>query len=135
MSSKKNTKVTGAIGEDVAKQFLIQRGYSILEMNYWRKWGEIDIVAKKGDKVHFVEVKTVSHETKQDLKWAVSRGTWRPEELVHRFKLHQIHKALQTWISDNKYAGDFQIDVMAVRIVPHETFATVKLIENIIEAS
>jgi putative endonuclease len=127
--------VTGAIGEDVAKQFLIQRGYSILEMNYWRKWGEIDIVAKKGAKVHFVEVKTVSHETKQDLEWAVSRGTWRPEELVHRFKLHQIHKALQTWISDNKYTGDFQIDVMAVRLVPHETFATVKLIENIIEAS
>jgi putative endonuclease len=133
MSLKKNTKETGILGEKVAREYLIRKNFTILETNYWRKWGELDIVARKEGKVHFIEVKTVSHETKQDLKWAVSRGTWRPEEQVHRFKLHQIHKALQTWISDNTYKGEFQVDVLAVRIVPHETFATVNFIENVID--
>lgn len=132
MGTKKNTRVTGNIGEEVAQGYLIKNGFIILETNYWRKWGELDIVARKDNKVHFVEVKTVSHETKEALEYAVSCGTWRPEEQVHRFKLHQIHKALQTWIFDNKYKGDFQIDVLAVRIVPRETFATVKYIANII---
>ena len=132
MGTKKNTRATGNIGEKVAQGYLIKNGFIILEINYWRKWGELDIVARKGNKVHFIEVKTVSHETKEDLEFAVSCGTWRPEEQVHRFKLHQIHKAVQTWIFDNKYKGDFQIDVIAVRIVPRETFATVKYIANII---
>ncbi len=133
MSQKKNTKETGDIGERVARQYLLKNGFTILETNYWRKWGELDIITKKGNKVHFVEVKTVSHETRGELEYAVSCGTWRPEEQVHKFKLHQIKKAIQTWISEHKYRGDFQIDVIAVRIVPHETFATVNRIENVID--
>ena len=133
MSDKKNTNEIGDLGEKIAQQYLVKNDFKILETNYWRKWGELDIVAKKGDMVHFIEVKTVSHETKSALEYAVSCETWRPEELVHRFKLHQISKALQTWVFENKYKGDFQIDVIAVRIVPHETFSTIKYIENIIE--
>ena len=133
MSDKKNTKKIGDLGEKIAQQYLVKNDFKILDTNYWRKWGELDIVAKKGDMVHFIEVKTVSHETKSALEYAVSCGTWRPEELVHRFKLHQISKALQTWVFENKYKGDFQIDVISVRIVPHETFSTIKYIKNIIE--
>jgi putative endonuclease len=142
--SKQQNKVIGQLGETIASKFLVNKGFTIIERNYWRKWGELDLVARAtvslsqgsvlGDtpgKVHFVEVKTVSYETKHDLEEAVSRGTWRPEEQVHQFKLHQIHKALETWIADHKYAGDWQIDVITVRVVPRERFATVKHIENI----
>ncbi len=129
---KKNNKQTGALGEQIAVNYLKNKGFSILETNYWRKWGEIDIIAEKQGIIHFVEVKTVSHETKQALRSAVARGTWRPEELVHHRKIHQIHKALETWISENRYDGEWQIDVAAVRIVPRETYATVNFIENII---
>ncbi len=133
MSKKQKNKQIGDLGESIAAKYLENKGYSILECNYWRKWGELDIVTKKGEIVHFVEVKTVSHETKADLKYSVSCETWRPEEQVHRFKLGQIYKALETWISENNYEGEWQIDVIAVRVVPHETYATVKCIENIIE--
>jgi putative endonuclease len=128
----KNTQETGKIGEEIASDFLVKNGYSILDRNYWRKWGEIDIICRKNEIVHFVEVKTVSYETRQNLEWAVTHETWRPEELVHRFKLHQIEKALQTWIGEKNYTGEWSIDVAAVRIVPRETFATVNLIENVI---
>jgi putative endonuclease len=128
-----NTKETGNIGEDIAAAFLQKSGFSILERNYTKKWGEIDIVAQKEHCVHFVEVKTVSYQTKEDLERAVSHGTWRPEEQVHQFKMYQIAKALETWISEHNYDGDWVIDVIGVRIVPRETYATVNFIENITE--
>lgn len=52
----------GQIGEDCACKYLEKCGFKILERNYLKKWGEIDIVAKKGNKLHFVEVKSVSRE-------------------------------------------------------------------------
>lgn len=131
-TKRKNTKEIGSLGENVAASYLKHRGFTIVEMNYWRKWGELDIIAKKDDKIHFVEVKTVSYETKDTLQYAVTHETWRPEEQVHQFKMHQISKAIETWIADNNYEGDWQIDVAAVRIVPRETFATVKYIDNIV---
>ena len=129
--NKKNTKEIGSLGEKVAVEYLLRNGFSILITNYWKKWGEIDIIAKKINRVHFVEVKSVAYETKGKLEYAVSHETWRPEEQVHQFKIHQIEKALETWISENNYEGEWQIDVLAIRLVPHETFATVKYIENI----
>ncbi|MBI2121043.1 MAG: YraN family protein [Parcubacteria group bacterium] len=50
----------GDLGEDVATMFLMKQGFKVLERNYLRKWGEIDIIAKKDQKLYFVEVKTVS---------------------------------------------------------------------------
>lgn len=130
--TKKNTIAVGNLGENIASAYLERNGFTILERNYWRKWGELDIVAKKESKVHFVEVKSVSYDTKKQLEHAISHETWRPEEQVHHFKLHQIEKALETWVSDHKYEGEWQIDVLAVRVVSRETFATVNHIENIV---
>ncbi len=123
---------TGARGESIAAVYLKKQDFLIIARNYHKKWGEIDIVAKRADKVHFVEVKTVSYETKGNLEQAVSYGTWRPEENVHPFKLKKLSRAIESWLMEHKYEGEWQIDVVAVRIVPRETFATVKVIENII---
>ena len=133
MTDKKlKNKETGDLGERVACKYLKTKGLTILERNFLKKWGEVDIVARETGKVHFIEVKTVSYETKDALDKAVSHGTWRPEEQVHEFKLHQIHKALETWISENSYKGDWQIDVVAIRMVTREKYASVNYIENII---
>lgn len=129
----KNTKKMGDLGESLACEYLQNLGYKILNRNYWQKWGELDIVCKKKETVHFVEVKTVSYETKADLEWAVTHETWRPEEQVHKRKLHQIEKALETWLSENNWEGEWQIDVIGLRIVPRETYCTVNFLENITE--
>ena len=126
----------GAIGEEVASNYLINRGYFIESQNYLKKWGEIDIVAREttrnGYNIHFVEVKTVSYETKQHLENAVSHGTWRPEENVHHKKLQRLNRTIESWIVEHDYSGDWQIDVVAVRVVPRERFASVKVIDNVI---
>lgn len=122
----------GAYGEEIAANYLKHKGFSILEQNYLKKWGEIDLVARGTSQIHFVEVKTVSYETKTLLKAAVARGTWRPEENVHAQKIKRLHRAIESWIMENNYDGDWQIDVVAVRVVPREKYATAKYLPNII---
>ena len=51
-------KKLGRDGESVATSFLKKKGYVILERNFAFKNGEIDIIAKFGDTIHFIEVKT-----------------------------------------------------------------------------
>jgi len=50
--------IVGRTGEDVAVQYLLQRGYYILERNYRCRFGEIDLIARDGDTLTFIEVKT-----------------------------------------------------------------------------
>lgn len=50
--------ITGAFGEEYVAEFLKRHGYEIVKRNYRVKGGEIDIIAKKGDMLAFVEVKT-----------------------------------------------------------------------------
>ncbi|MFW6210326.1 MAG: YraN family protein [Patescibacteria group bacterium] len=124
---------TGALGEQLAGQFLMERGFSILAQNYLKPWGEIDIIAEKSQLIHFIEVKTVSYETKAALQTAISRGTWRPEENVHHTKLARMHRAIESWLASQ--SADFiawQIDILAVRVVPREKYATIKYLPNVI---
>lgn len=131
MAEFDTTRKIGQLGEQVAAVFLMKHGFSIIQRNYWKKWGEIDLIAEKAGVIHFVEVKSTTYKTRQLLSYAVTHGTWRPEEQVHQFKLHQIARAAETWINETSFVGEWRIDVAAVRIVPRETFATVNIIENI----
>lgn len=125
------TKETGKLGEDVASQWLINNGFEVIERNYLKKWGEIDIVSRRTDRIHFIEVKAVSYETKAHLEYSVTRGTFRPEELVHGAKLHKLANTIETWISEHSFTGNYQLDVITVRMVPREKFAAVDVIENV----
>ena len=49
----------GKIGENIAKTFLMKHGFSVIETNYRTHFGEIDIIAKKDNKIRFIEVKSV----------------------------------------------------------------------------
>ena len=131
-SKKLNNKVTGNLGEKITANYLKGKGFQILGMNYLKKWGEIDVVVRKDNRIHFVEVKTVSYETKGDLDRSVAQGTWRPEENVHATKIKKLSRAIDSWILEYKWSGDWQIDVASVRIVPRETYANIKIITNII---
>lgn len=128
----KNTTAVGNLGESIAAQYLQRHGFTVIDCNYRRKWGEIDLIVFKNETIHFIEVKSVTHETKSELEWAVSHETWQPEDLVHNFKQRQLTRIIDTWLQEERYIGNVQIDVAVVRIVSRETYATVKMIENIV---
>ncbi len=122
----------GKLGENLASKWLSDAGYTVLERNYWKKFGEIDIVARETGIIHFIEVKSVSYETKHDLESAVSRGTWNPEENVHSDKQKRLSRVIETWLFEHSYMGKWQIDILTVRIVPREKFARFNLLDNVI---
>lgn len=122
----------GKLGEDLAAKWLENKNFLIIERNYLKKFGEIDIVARETDKIHFIEVKSVSYETKSDLDFAVSRGTWNPAENVHNNKQKRLSRVIETWLSEHKYNGKWQIDIVTVKIVSRERFARFDCIENVI---
>lgn len=128
-----STKEIGDYGEQIAVRYLKNHGFAILDTNYTKKCGELDIVAKNKGIIHFIEVKTLSYQTKSLLEKAVKNSSWRPEERVHRFKLHQIAKTLDIWLSEKNWTGEWQIDVIAVRLVVEDKYASVKYIDNVIE--
>ena len=82
----------GQVGENVACRFLVKHGFSLVERNYQKKWGEIDIIARKGKILHFVEVKTVSRENVKELKEEVD--SFEPEENVHPKKLKRMSRII-----------------------------------------
>lgn len=127
-----NKNIIGGYGEEIAVNYLKRKGFQVIQQNYLKKWGEIDIVARETNKIRFIEVKTVSYGTKADLRTAISRGTYRPEENVHYNKLSRLNRAIESWIMENNYAGEWEIDVIAVRLVPHEKYATVKYLPNVV---
>jgi putative endonuclease len=128
MYSKK--RQLGNIGELVAIKKLINEGFSILERNYLKKWGEIDIVARGTDgSVHFVEVKAIQRSESSILD--VSRDTYMPEENVTREKIHKLVRMVHTWMSEHKYNGEWHIDVMAVELDMKKRTGKCRFIEDI----
>ena len=113
----------GDIGEDIACKHLERKGYRILGRNYLKPWGEIDIIAEKADLLSFVEVKSVSRETK-----------FRPEENMHPAKLKRLHRAVQTYLMDHKVpeSRPWQIDLACVYLDFSTRRAKVEMFENII---
>lgn len=122
---------TGRIGEDTACVFLEKHGFTVIDRNYWRKWGEIDIIAEKEGKMHFVEVKSV---TRPDLRGVSLETGVRPEENVHPEKLKKLSRVIQTYLAE-KGMGEsalWQFDVVAVYLDMQRKQAKVYSHENVI---
>jgi putative endonuclease len=81
----------GNRGERLAAKTLQAKGYRILARNCRSRWGEIDLIARDGDTIVFVEVKTRSQD---------DRG--RPEEAVTITKQRQISRAASAWLQLHK---------------------------------
>ena len=78
---KTNKRSTGSRYEDMAADYLIAKGYTILDRNFHDRTGEIDIIALSGEALVFVEV-----------KYRSSAKTGDPLEAVDARKIQQIRR-------------------------------------------
>lgn len=126
----------GRLGEDIAQKFLQNKGFTIIGQNYLKKCGEIDIIAKKGQITHFIEVKSVSRERNDDFAPNVSRVTdsYRPEDNIHPYKLKRLARVIQLYLYEKHSNGapEWQFDIITVRLSMKTRQARVKFLENII---
>jgi len=104
----------GKIGEEIAREFLLQKGYKILDINYKfqipgnLQRGEIDIVAKKEDTICFVEVKTLKN----------PKITIFPEDKINFSKKKKLIITAESWLIKNKIPLDskWQIDIISIEM-------------------
>lgn len=96
----------GTRGEELARRFLQQNGYQILGCNYRCRWGEIDIVARDGDELVFLEVRT---------RRSADYGA--PEESLTNAKLRRLLATSQHYLQQQE-KGDinWRIDLVSVRL-------------------
>lgn len=111
-------KAKGVSGEDIAEEFLRQKGYRIIERNFRVRQAEIDIIALDGEVLVFIEVK---------MRLTLVAGFGR--EAVTKAKQNNIRYAANYYIMKHRLENRFcRFDV--VEITPDNGTVNVELIQN-----
>lgn|SRR3990167_2725452 len=110
---------TARIGEDLAADYLRKQGYKIIERNFRRGYGEIDIIAIDGKTLVFIEVKT---------KTSLAFGD--PLEEIGYFKLKTLTKGVQFYkMLHPELPEQMRIDAVSVLLIDNKP--KIELIKNI----
>jgi len=112
---------TGEIGEAIASRFLRKNGYKIIEQNYRSELGEIDIIARDGDVLAFVEVKARRTDKYGGPKWAVTPRKQRKISMV----------ALGYLKMTEQMETEARFDVVAIRL--RSNHPDIEIIKNAFE--
>ncbi len=95
----------GAAGEQLARDFLINQGYTLLETNWRHLSHEVDIIAQKGDILAFVEVKTRN-----------SRFLGEPEVFVSRTQQKAYIAVANAYVQQNNRSEEVRFDIISIII-------------------
>jgi putative endonuclease len=85
-----STRQKGTLSEDIALEFLQNKGFSLIEKNFSARGGEIDLICKDSDFIVFVEVKSV----KQNSGFSIY-------DRLSSIKKKRLRKAALNWLSKN----------------------------------
>ena len=126
--TKTDKQITGQKGEDEAAKYLKNKGFSVLDRNYRKPWGELDIIAKKGEWLYFIEVKTVTRE-----RVGGGDNFYEPEDNIHPWKIKRLSRAINTYLLEKKIdeEADWQIDSIAVYLNNRGELLKIEHLEDI----
>ena len=111
--------ITGRAGEEIALAFLIQQGYKFITTNFRSKVGELDIVAKNGTQIVFIEVKTRS-----------STAFGAPSKAITPKKLHSLIQTAEYFLRVNNLGQNYRIDAVEVLVKGSEV-TSINHIKNV----
>lgn len=118
------------MGEDIACRFLERKGFKVIDRNYLKKWGEIDVIAEKAGTFRFIEVKSVSREIGGE--FSRENSGYNPEELVHPAKLKKLARTVEMYMNERGGERDYQIDVVTVFMDHERRVARCRLYEQVL---
>lgn len=110
----------GAAAEQAAQEYLKKLGWRILDANWRKPWGELDIVAEHRGVVHIVEVKASR---------AYHAG-FAPELRANGWKMHKVQRTAQTWLSSHRYSPDTEWQLDIVSVIMEGTQPRIELFEH-----
>lgn len=93
----------GSWGEKQGEMYLQRQGLEIIEKNYHTRMGELDIIARDGEEIVFVEVKTRTN---------LESGF--PEEAVTDEKLEHLIEAAESYLEKHALDKAWRMDVLAI---------------------
>ena len=109
------------VGEDLAASFLQKKGYKIIERNFRKGYGEIDIIAVKNGILIFVEVKT-----------RTSNNFGSPFEAITPWKLKSLVKTAQFYKNLHPaLPQSLRIDAVSVKLSNDNIVENIEVLENI----
>jgi putative endonuclease len=116
----KESSELGRLGEKLACRFLLSKKYKILETNYWKPWGEIDIIARAPDKtLVFFEVKTVRSIYPKKLRHFRSISELTPEDQMSGGKIIKLKRIADSFVnshSDLIKKSGWRIDLISISV-------------------
>lgn len=116
----------GARGEEIAREYLVAKGYEIVATNFRCPWGEVDIIARHGDYLVFAEVRTQRGPS----------GFGTPQESLSRRKRERLVATAETYIqSCPTPPTEWRIDLIALQLEGRGGTGQVEHIENAIQLS
>lgn len=126
MAQKKDSAALGRLGEGLGCRYLEEKGYRILGRGYTNKkgyrLGEIDIIAKKGGKIVFVEVKT---------RLFKPGRVFVPEENITKAKLRKLERIARAYLAEYRLDSGYSFDALAIVYYQAERRAEIRHLEGI----
>jgi len=113
----------GKLGEDLAARLLQREGYEILTRNYRCEEGEMDIIARQGERLAFVEVRA---------RRGSSYGT--PKESITRSKQERLVRVASAYLSAHNLQDiDWGIDAVSVLFTPGGELGSIELVRDAVQ--
>jgi putative endonuclease len=115
----------GQLAEDLAAQRIATAGWEILARNARTRYGELDLVARDGRALVFVEVKAG--------RVGAPYGPERPVEAIDHRKQRQVRRLAAAWLAENRdlpYWAEIRFDAIGVSFGPDGRIAEYEHIEN-----
>ena len=104
-------KPLGRLGEDLAAEQLERLGWQIVARNWRTRRGEIDIVAREGDWLVFVEVRT-----RRASRTGGDPFLGRPEDSVTPKKQLKLARMAEAYLFTMPWSGPWRVDVLALEL-------------------
>lgn len=123
-----STKDRGNLGERLVERYLRRLGFRILGRNIARKTGELDIVARKGECLHFVEVKALMC---REFPGDTSDG-YDPADNLHPYKIRKVARTAEWYVAEQEWEGEWQVDGALVWLRERDGKALIRYLPQIV---
>ena len=128
--SSLSPKQVGALGEKVVAEYVRRHGMKVVAKNVTRKTGEIDLIAREGNTLHFIEVKSILC-VQFPQEWS-GDDAYDPSANLHEAKIRRVARTSEWYVANIEWEHDWQVDGALVWLRKRDGKAKVRYLPQIL---